>query len=381
MSLWLAFALMVAIAVAGVTLPLLRDRKLSRRRTTLDVLKMQLTEVESQRETGQISAEEAHGLSTEIKRRIIAEGRLDEGTSHPLDARALPYIAAGLAAFVATSASLLYVSVGRPDVAASLHFGGGNGAGTDQPGAFRDLPAIIEKLKARLAQSPNETQGWRLLGWAYLVTGKPSEAANAYARAIALDPRIAADHSAQGDALVQAAGGQVTPAALAAFHAATARDPNDPRARYFLALFKEQQGDHEGAMADWIALLKSAPPDAPWLADVRAFVDRVARAHGQDLSKLLSNGPADAQIASAAQMSPSDRSRMIHAMVDKLAAQLKASPRNEEGWTELMRARMVLGETDAAAIAYRDAIRAFADAPARKEELRRAAQALRVPGV
>jgi cytochrome c-type biogenesis protein CcmH len=279
------------------------------------------------------------------------------------------------------SATLLYLSVGRPDLAASARFAESDGAGSAQPGTFRDLPAIIEKLKARLALSPKETQGWRLLGWAYLVTGKPSEAANAYARAIALDPRNAADHSAQGDALVQAAGGQVTPAALAAFHAATARDPSDPRARYFLALSKEQQGDHEGAMADWIALLKSAPPDAPWFADVRTFVDRVARAHGQDLSALLSRGPTNAQIASAVQMDSVARSKMIHAMVDKLAAELKANPRNAAGWTELMRARMVLGETNAAKATYRDAIHAFADTPAEQAELRRAARTLRVPGV
>jgi len=377
-SLWLVLALMATTAIAGMTLPLLRDRKRPRRRTTLDVLKTQLTEVESQREGGQISQDEASGLSTEIKRRIIAEGRFDERASQNIDVRARPYIAAVLAALIALSASLLYLSVGRPEVGTRI----AETAGTAGPqaGAFRDLPAIIEKLKARLRQSPTETQGWRLLGWAYLVTGKPSDAANAYARAIALDPRSAADHSAQGDALVQAAGGLVTPAALAAFHEATARDVNDPRARYFLGLYKEQQGDHDGAMADWIALLKSAPADAPWLADVRAFVERVARMHGQDLSKLLSGEPGDTG-SSGAQSSPADPSKMIHAMVDKLAAELKANPRNEEGWSELMRARMVLGETDAAKTAYRDAMTAFADAPAKQAELRRAAQALHVPGV
>jgi cytochrome c-type biogenesis protein CcmH len=381
MSLLLALTLMVAIAVAGVTVPLIRNRERKRRPTTLDVLKAQLADVESQRDSGQISAEDAHGLSTEIKRRIIAEGRVNEGTARPLDGHVLPYIAAGLAVLVASSAALLYMRVGRPDLAAAANFVENDASATPQPGGFRDLPGIIEKLKARLAQSPNETQGWRLLGWAYLVTGKPSDAANAYARAIALDPRVAADHSAQGDALVQAAGGQVTPAALAAFHDATARDPNDARARYFLALFKEQQGDHEGAMADWIALLKSAPPDAPWLADVRAFVERVARTHGQDLSKLLSGVATDTQNApSAAQAGPVDPSRMIHAMVDKLAAELKANPRNQESWTELMRARMVLGETDAAKAAYRDAMSAFADAPSKQAELHHAAQALHVPG-
>lgn len=380
MSLWLVFTLMVAIAVAGVTVPLIRNRERTRRRTTLDVLKAQLADVEAQREAGQMSADEAHGFATEIKRRILAEDRLDEGAPRPLDARVLAYIAGGVAVLVAMSGTLLYMSVGRPDLTTTPHFAENGGAGAAQPGAFRDLPAIIEKLKARLAGSPNEVQGWRLLGWAYLVTRKPSDAANAYARAIALDPRNAADHSAQGDALVQAAGGQVTPAALVAFHDATARDPGDPRARYFLALFKEQQGDHAGAMADWVALLKSAPPDAPWLADVRGFVDRVARLRGQDLSKLLANGPTDTQIASAGEMSPADREKMIHAMVDKLAAELKANPRNKAGWTELMRARMVLGETDAASTAYRNAIAAFADAPDAQADLRHAAKALHVPG-
>lgn len=379
MSLWLVFAMMAAIAVAGVALPLTRNRGQTRRPTTLDVLKAQIADVEAQQNAGQISADEAHGLTLEIKRRILAEERLNEGALRPLDDRVRPYVAGGVAVFVAASATLLYMSTGRPDLAATPHFAE-NDTNTPKPGAFRDLPAIIEKLKTRLAQSPNETQGWRLLGWAYLVTGKPSDAANAYARAIALDPRSPADHSAQGDALVQAAGGQVTPAALAAFRDATARDPNDPRARYFLALFKEQQGDHEGAMRDWVALLRRAPPDAPWLADVRAFVDRVARLHGQDLSRLLSNGPTNSQIASAAQMSAADRSQMIHAMVDKLAAELKANPRDKEGWIELMRARMVLGEPDAARTAYRNSLAAFADTPVAQGELRRAAEALHVPG-
>jgi cytochrome c-type biogenesis protein CcmH len=102
--------------------------------------------------------------------------------------------------------------------------------------------------------------------------------------------------------------------------------------------------------------------------------------HGQDLSKLLSGEPGDT-VSPAAQSSQADPSKMIHAMVDKLAAELKANPRNEQGWSELMRAQMVLGETDAAKAAYRDAMITFADAPAKQAELRRVAQALHVPGV
>jgi cytochrome c-type biogenesis protein CcmH len=376
MNLWLTFTLMVVLAVCGLAIPLVR-RASSRRDNSMAVLQTQLADVEGQRVAGLLSQEEADGLTTEIKRRILAEGRTHESLNRPFDGRFRPYLAAGLAVFIAAAATILYTSIGRPDLAARARLIAGEDGGAPASTRAHELQDIIEKLKARLAQSPNETQGWRLLGWAYLVIGRPSDSANAYSRAIALDPRIAADHSALGDALVQAAGGMVTPAALTAFRDATARDPADPRARYFLGLYKEQQGDHEAAMADWVALLKSAPADAPWLADVRAFVARVAREHGQDLSAILAGSSTNAR---AAPTTPLDQAATIHAMVDKLAADLRARPRNTSGWVQLMRSRMVLGETEAAAAAYRDAIKAFADAPAEQAQLRQAARALRVPG-
>jgi cytochrome c-type biogenesis protein CcmH len=79
-------------------------------------------------------------------------------------------------------------------------------------------------------------------------------------------------------------------------------------------------------------------------------------------------------------MSATDRDAMVHAMVDRLAGELKANPRDVEGWERLMRARMVLGETAAAAAAYRDAGMAFANAPDIKSRLRNSARALGVPG-
>jgi hypothetical protein len=55
-------------------------------------------------------------------------------------------------------------------------------------------------------------------------TGRAADAATAYARAVALDPKNANYASAEGEALTESAGGQVTPAALGAFHRALAAD-------------------------------------------------------------------------------------------------------------------------------------------------------------
>jgi cytochrome c-type biogenesis protein CcmH/NrfG len=49
----------------------------------------------------------------------------------------------------------------------------------------------------------------------------------------------------------------------------------------------------------------------------------------------------------------------IRAMVDGLADRLKTSPRDIEGWIRLMRSRVVLGEKDAAATAFRRALEVF----------------------
>jgi cytochrome c-type biogenesis protein CcmH len=255
---------------------------------------------------------------------------------------------------------------------------------------------MIAQLEAKMKQAPGDPAGWRMLGWSYMQTGRYGEAANAYGKAAALAPANAEFRSAQGEALTQAAGGEVTPAARTAFHSAILRDPGDPRARFFLAVAKDQGGDHAGAMADWIALLRNAPVGAPWIADVRASVERIARQHGQDISGKLPPAPAPTaaaaapspappgpsadQVAAARQMPAGDQQAMIAGMVDRLAARLKANPKDPDGWVRLMRARMVLGETGAAAGALHQALAAYANFPPQKAAFHAAARDLGVPG-
>ena len=71
---------------------------------------------------------------------------------------------------------------------------------------------------------------------------------------------------------------------------------------------------------------------------------------------------------------------MIHSMVDKLAGELKANPKDSGGWVRLMRAHMVLGEPGKAAQAYHDAQKAFAGTPAAQAAMQEAAKSLGVPG-
>ncbi|MGZ3402206.1 MAG: c-type cytochrome biogenesis protein CcmI [Phenylobacterium sp.] len=395
--LWTILTLMVALAAVGLAIPLIRRHDDARRArgSVVEVLKAQLGEIAAQAATGALPPAEAEALKGDVKRRVLAEGREPEPASRPLSERTLLILALGLAAVVVLAATGLYLKIGRPSAPPISE-------ATAQSGALPpghpngEVAGMIGQLEQRMKASPNDAEGWRMLGWSYLQTGRNADAAQAYAKAAALDPHNGEYLSAEGEATVLAAQGQVTPAAEAVFRKAVSLDPADPRARYYLAIAKDQKGDAKGAMDDWIALLKSAPPDAPWAPEVRTFVEKVAQERHVDLTGRLppappavaqpgpppnAPGPSADQVAAASQMSDAGRQQMIEGMVAKQAAALKANPRDLEGWERLIRARMVLGQPAAAAQAYRDATRAFAGSPGDQAALRQTAAGLGVPGL
>src|SRR5687767_1681772 len=81
---------------------------------------------------------------------------------------------------------------GRPDVAAKPALPGAAQAGgptADHPQG--DVNAMISMLETQMAQRPDNAEGWRMLGWSYLQTGRNADAAMAYGKAVSLDPNNA----------------------------------------------------------------------------------------------------------------------------------------------------------------------------------------------
>ncbi len=397
--LWMILTLMTVLAAVGLAIPLIRrhDAARSPRNDVVEVLKGQLGEIKTQAAAGVLPPEEAQALKTDVQRRVLAEGRAAPEKSRPLGEKGLLGLALGLAAVVVLAATGLYLKMGRPDVpstttapvaATATAAVGGHPDG--------DVASMVAALEARMKEEPGDAEGWRMLGWSYLKMDRNAEAAMAYGRAVALAPQNTEFLSAQGEATVLAAMGQVTPDAQTAFRKALAGDPGDPIARYYLAMAKNQTGDPKGAMDDWIAMLKTAPVDAPWVAEVRAAVEKEAQSRGENISARLPPapkpqtasllaplpaGPTADQVAAAGQMTDEGRQAMIQGMVEQLSNKLKANPRDREGWERLIRSRMVLGESGLATAAYRDASRAFAGSPADQAALKTMASGLGVPGV
>ncbi|MCX7281291.1 MAG: c-type cytochrome biogenesis protein CcmI [Alphaproteobacteria bacterium] len=392
MILWIILTVMIALAAVGLTIPLVRRYEQRPQVKTVDILKGQLGEVDAQVAASLIDPAEAEALRSEIKRRILVEDR-DAGTAaRPFPQAAMSWVALGLVAIVTLCATALYAMMGHPEltsIAATTAAGvpqAQSAAVDPKSHPNGQVASMISSLEAKLQQKPGDAQGWQMLAWSYMRTGRPAEAAKAYAKAVAIDPKNVEYLAAQGEAMAQSEG-KVSDDAAAIFQRALKGDPADPRARYFLAIHRDQTGDHKGAMDEFVALLKSAPPDAPWASQVRTYVEDLAKEQHVDLTgklpSLLSaaaSGPNSAQVAAAGKMSDADRQAMIHSMVDKLAGELKANPKDTGGWVRLMRARMVLGEGLQAAQDYKQARAAFAGDAAAQAALQEVAKSLGVPG-
>jgi cytochrome c-type biogenesis protein CcmH len=391
MTLWIVLTVLITLAAVALIIPLLRPRAAAGQggATAVGILRDQLAELDAQQASGSVTADEAARLKLEIERRILAEAREAEAPARPLKDRTLLLLAFGVAGGVALGAAGLYAIMGKPGVpSANATAETLAGAGADHPGGG-DIQGQILQLQQQLQANPNDAESWAMLGWSYSQTGAFNEAAIAYGRAAGLDPANSDYPSAQGESLVMVAGGQVTPAAVAAFRAALKVDPREPRARYFLAVLKDQSGDREGAMNDWIDIVNSAPPGAVWVAEVRRFVEDEARARGVDISGRLKPatasgstmpGPTAEQVAAAQTMAPEDREALIRGMVDGLEEKLRASPRDAASWVRLINARMVLGDRTAAASALRNARVGLAGDAAGLAQINEAARGLGVPG-
>ena len=398
--LWVIFSGMVALAAAGLAIPLVRRYDAAARETdaVTAVLRDQLSEVAAQATSGQVAPSEADALRTEIKRRLLVEHR-----AQSLPVRLMANPAAGraaivLAVIVGLGAAGLYAVIGRPDLTApapprviASEIAQGDAA-TAPPAANPtiDVAPIVAQLEARMAKSPADPEGWRMLGWSYFQTQRFADAATAYAKALKLNPRGPGYASALGEALVRAANGIVTPAAATAFADAKALDATDARARYFLTLARDQAGDHKGAIDDWVVLLNEAPPGAPWASELRRFVETAARDAKIDLSGRLTaplpviagaanaRGPTTSDVATVGALPPAAQQAFIRGMVANLAAKLKANPRDPDGWIRLIRAYTVLGDAAAAHQALRNGSAALADQPDMRATLTAGAKALGV---
>jgi cytochrome c-type biogenesis protein CcmH len=358
MILWIIFALMTAAAILAVLWPLGRKAVAGRGGNDLAVYQDQLEEIGRDRGAGLIGQAEAEAARVEVSRRLLAAADVEATAAQPTASAAQSLWRRRVAAIAALIVLALlplcfYLVLGSPNVPGQPAFARVKAVPGDQ-----SIDALVGQVEAHLAKSSNDGNGWEVIAPVYLRLGRFDDAVMARRKALTLNGETATRDADLGEALVAAADGVVTDEAKHVFETAVTRDPHEAKARYFLGLADEQDGNRRGAAARWRAMLEEAPAGAPWVGFVRAALGRVT-----DEPVPEAAGPSDADIAATANMSDEQRVEMIRGMVGRLSDRLHAQGGDVEGWLRLVRAYAVLGDRDKAKDAAADARHALVDHP------------------
>ena len=355
MTLWIIFAVMTAAAIFAVLWPLGRKPNEQEAGSDRLVYQDQLKEIDRDRAAGLIGETEAESARIEVSRRLLAA--VDAQRAAPEQSSAAAHARRRRAAFatlivVPLVALASYLKLGSPTIPGQSAF-----ARASESDAERSMASLIGQVENHLARNPNDGAGWEVIAPVYLRLGRFSDAVMARKKAIALNGDSPTRESDLGEALVAAADGVVTDEAKLAFQRAVAGDANNPKARYFIGLADEQDGNRDEAAKQWRALLDQGPADAPWKDLVRAALARVTSASP------LSVGPNAGDIAAAENMPEAQRAEMIRGMVQRLADRLHADGKDVDGWMRLVRSYVMLGEREKARDAAADARRALSGEP------------------
>jgi cytochrome c-type biogenesis protein CcmH len=361
MILWLVFALMTAAAIFAVLWPLARAHT-AQSGSELEVYRDQLDEIERDRAAGLIGAAEADAARVEVSRRLIAAADAAEARPSAVGSPRWRRRAAAVAGLVLlpVGAIALYLTLGSPQLPGEPLQARLRAIHND-----RSIASLVTQVETHLAQNPNDARGYAVLAPVYLQLGRFQDAVNARRKVLALGGETADRQADLGEALTAGANGIVTADAKSAFERAVALDASQPKARFYLGVAAEQDGDRTKAAAIWQDMLKSAPADAPWAGTVRQALAQIGAPPPPvaEAPPAGAPGPSASDVAAASQMNEQDRNTMVRGMVARLADRLKQDGNDIEGWQRLLRAYVVLNERDKAQTAAGDARKAFASDP------------------
>ncbi len=167
------------------------------------------------------------------------------------------------------------------------------GPSAEDVAAARDMSAddrmamvrsMVQRLAERLAQAPDDFDGWIRLGRSYQVLGEAIKSRDAYSRATALRPDDVVALTGLAGAAIAAEGGAgaLPAAAMAAYRKVLALDGANPDALWFLGEDDARRGQPEAALAKWRRLAEHLPADGPERAELDRRIEALKAATGAE---------------------------------------------------------------------------------------------------
>lgn len=265
-----AMLLLGLLAGLRLSYPLWSGRKrvaLRRQRANVAAYRSRLDEIDADTETRVLDAEAAQQLRDEAAVRLLRDANDDDSAMPDTGASRKPWLAVVLVLLLVGVTALVYWRADSWRTRGLIEL-----AERDPQAAQQALvDSMVAKLQARLASTPEDAEGWAMLGRSYSMLQRHAEAADAYGKANALtqaQPQpdwLVAEGEARGFADPRR---RLEPQ-RALFERALQLAPEHPKALWYGGAAALQAGDDATALARWSALRRQQLP-----AEITALLDQ-----------------------------------------------------------------------------------------------------------
>jgi cytochrome c-type biogenesis protein CcmH len=251
-------AILTVIILAVLLRPLLKQAGTAvgrEREKTLPVYRQQFVELEQDKASGLLTEDQYQAARQELERRLLEEvGSVDKVAPMAAQSVNVRGVALALVIIVPTASSVLYWSLGNP-VAMTHPAAGGltasAGEADDSRAMEEGLNTLIERLRQRLEQNPDDGTGWTLLARSYMVMERYAEAVPVFEKAVALNPNDASLLADYADALGVHQGRKLDGKPEALIQKALKLDPHNVKALMLSGTVAFNRKDFASAVRDW----------------------------------------------------------------------------------------------------------------------------------
>ncbi|MGC4095979.1 MAG: c-type cytochrome biogenesis protein CcmI [Nitrospira sp.] len=291
----------MTLCVLGLLLrPLLKrsSSATSEQEKTLPVYRQQFSELEQDRAEGLLTDEQYQTAKNELERRVLEEtGPTEAPVAVGGGFVNLRFVALSLAMIIPAASGVLYWTLGNPaamthpTVAASSQGGSGNDSQMAD-----SLNGLIEQLRAKLEQNPNDAVGWGLLARSYMAMERYADAVPIFERATKLDPNNASLLADYADALGVHQGRKLDGRPETLIQKALKLDPHNVKALMLAGTIAYNRKDFAKAAKDWEDAHAYLPPDDQESADQLKASIAEAKRHlggGPSMNMLVANPPME----------------------------------------------------------------------------------------
>ncbi|HBH82087.1 MAG TPA: c-type cytochrome biogenesis protein CcmI, partial [Nitrospira sp.] len=265
--------------------------------------------------SGLLTDEQYQAARSELERRVLEEtGSTDTSTTTTGGLVNLRFVALSLAMIIPASSGVLYWTLGNP--AAMTHptvsIASQGGPGGDAQMA-EGLNQLIEQLRKKLEQNPNDGVGWGLLARSYMAMERYADAVPIFERATKLDPDNAGLLADFADALAVHQGRKLEGRPESLIQKALKLDPHNVKALMLSGTIAYNRKDFARAAKEWEDAHTYLPADDQESSDqLKASITEAKRrmGGGPSMNMLVANPPME-QAKPTKAAAPSGQSRAI----------------------------------------------------------------------